>query len=191
MEIAAHVPIYTLEDFEGLRIRVHGGSALAADKLGWTGVSVPWEELAVAGAEGVVDAGCFPVPVTGRDAGLHNVFKYYMTPFPVYQFHFATAMNMDAWNEIPAGDQVIMLEAADDAVEAALVYIDGKVAEGLIDLEEAGVVTIDWPASEMERFRELAGEPVWADWVVDRVDEGLLGQEALDAFQEILIKHRG
>jgi TRAP-type C4-dicarboxylate transport system substrate-binding protein len=190
MEIASHVPIYTLEDFEGLRIRVHGGSALAFEKLGYTGVTVPWEELPVAAAEHVVDAGCFPVPITGRDIGLHTIFKYYITPFPVYQFHFATAMNLEAWNELPPDLQAVMLDVADDAVEYTFTYLDAAIAQGYQDLEDAGVIWIDWPAEEMARFRELAGEPVWEDWVVEKTAEGLPAQEILDAFQAILEKHR-
>jgi len=195
MEIASHVPINTLEDFNGLRVRVHGGSALAFEKLrqeGFdvAGVTVPWEELPVAAAEHVIDAGCFPVPITGRDIGLHTIFKYYITPFPVYQFHFATVINLEAWNAIPADLQAVMLEVGDDAVEYTFDYLDAAIEGGLQDLEDAGVIWIDWPDAEMERFRELAGEPVWADWVVEKTAEGLPAQEILDAFQAILATYR-
>ena len=190
MEIASHVPINTLEDFEGLRIRVHGGSALAFEKLGYTGVTVPWEELPVAAAEHVIDAGCYPVPITGRDIGLHTIFKYYITPFPVYQFHFATVMNLEAWNEIPADLQAVMIGVADDAVENGLAYIDTALEGGLKDLADAGVITIDWPASEMERFRTLAGEPVWEDWIAEKTAQGLPAQEIFDTFLALCAKHK-
>jgi len=195
MEIASHVPIYTLEDFNGLRVRVHGGSALAFEKLrqeGFdvAGVTVEWEELPVAGAEHVIDAGCFPVYITGRDAGLHTVFKYYIAPFPVYQFHFATAINLDAWNEIPPELQAVMLEVGDDAVEYGLDYIDMMAEQGFQDLEDAGVITIPWPPEEMERFRSLACEPVWADWVVEKTAQGLPAQEMFDAFLAICAKYK-
>lgn len=190
MEIMSHVPIHTLEDFQGLRIRVHGGSALAAEKLGWTGVTVAWEELPVAAAEHVVDAACFPVPITGRDAGLHTIFKYYITPFPIYQFHFATTMNLDAWNELPPDLQQVMLDVAPDGVAYGLDYLDEKIAGGLQDLRDVGVEFIDWPASEMDEFRALAGAPVWEDWVAEQEAAGRPGQEILDAFQALLAQSR-
>ena len=194
MEIASHVPIYSLEDFNGLRVRVHGGSALAIEKLrqeGFdvAGVTVEWEELPVAAAEHVVDAGCFPVYITGRDAGLHTIFKYYIAPFPVYQFHFSTVINLDAWNEIPPELQAVMIEVGDDAVEYGLDYIDAAAEQGFQDLEDAGVITIPWPAEEMERFRDLACEPVWADWVVEKTAQGLPAQETLDKFLAICAKY--
>lgn len=195
MEIASHVPIYTLEDFQGLRIRVHGGSALAFEKLreegfGVAGVTVPWEELPVAAAEHVIDASCHPVYITGRDIGLHTIFGYYIAPFPVYQFHFATVINLEAWNEIPADLQAVMIEVGDDAVEYGLSYIDAAAEGGLKDLEEAGVITIEWPASEMERFRELAGAPVWEDWIAEKTAQGLPAQEIFDTFLALCAKHK-
>jgi len=190
MEMMCHQEVHTLDELVGLRIRVHGGSALAGDKLGWTGVTVTWEELPVAAAEHLIDCGCFPPPITGRDAGLHTIFKYYLHPFPVYQFHFATAINLDAWNEIPADLQQIMLEVGDDGVEYGLSYLDEKIEEGYQDFEEAGVITIDWPAEEWEKFVELAGEPVWEDWVAEQEAAGRPGREILDAFQALLAEYR-
>ncbi|UCC91093.1 MAG: hypothetical protein JSW24_02845 [Dehalococcoidia bacterium] len=196
MEIASHHPIEKLEDFCGDRVRTHGGSTLAFDALAEAlgcsiaPTTVHWGELPVAGAEHVIDSACFPVPVTGRDAGLHTVFPYYITPFPVYQFHFATAINLDAWNEIPPDLQDIILECADEAVQDGLDYLDSKIAGGLQDLEDVGVITIDWPASEMELFRELACYPVWEDWVAETEAEGLPGQEVFDHFEAILAQYR-
>ena len=196
MEIASHHPIYELEDFCGDRVRTHGGSTYAfdalAEALGCTiaPTTVHWGELAVAGAEHVIDSGCFPVPITGRDAGLHTVFKYYITPFPVYQFHFATAMNMDAWNELPPELQDIILECADQAVEDGLTYIDNALTGGLQDLADVGVITIDWPASEMERFRDLACTPVWDEWIADMDAQGLAGQAVFDNFLATCAKYK-
>ncbi len=190
MEIMTHEPAYTNEDLEGLVIRAHGGSALAFDKIGWIGKSVPWDELPVVAEMGGVDASCHPVPVTGRDAGLCDVFKYYLHPFPVYQFHFAMVMNMDAWNELPPDIQQIMEAAAEDAVDVGLDLLDVALVEGVQDCADAGVITIDWPIEEMDEFRALAGEPVWADWVIEMEAQGLPAQEVLDTFQLDLAEFR-
>lgn len=189
MEFYSYEKLTSLDDFQGIKIRVHGGSALVAEKLGWTGVTVPWEEIAVASANRVVDAACVPVPITGRDAGLHTIYPYYIK-FPVYQFHFSTVINKDKWDQIPPDLQQIITECADDAVDAALDYLDEKIAGGLQDLADAGVETVDFPASERATAKELAGSPVWADWVAARNGEGLPGQEVLDAFQALLEQYR-
>jgi hypothetical protein len=60
----------------------------------------------------------------------------------------------------------------------------------LQDLEDVGVITIDFPASEMQRFRDLACTPVWADWIADMEAEGLPGQEVFDNFNAILATYR-
>ena len=179
-----------MEDFQGLKIRVHGGAALAAAKLGWIGVSIPWEEIAVQSAEHLVDAACFPVPVTGRDAGLDTIYPYYVTPFPVYQFHFATVMNLDKWNAIPADLQAIINTVCDESVDDALNYVAGRIEGGIAAMHAEGVQWIDWPSAEMDKFRSMAGEPVWADWVVQMNDQGLPGQKILDTFQELLAKYK-
>jgi len=189
MEFVSYVKIQKLEDFQGLKIRVHGGSALVADKLGWIGVSVPWEEIAVACANRVVDVACVPVPVTGRDAGLHNIMPYYIQ-FPVYQFHFSTVMNLQKWNTIPADLQAIMTECGNEAIQDALDYLNMKIEEGYQDLRGAGVEFVEFPAAEQAKALELAGPPVWADWVADRNNEGLPGQRTLDKFNELCAKYR-
>jgi len=186
MEMMSHVPIHTLDDFQGLKIRVHGGAALAAEKLGWAGVSVPWEEIAVAAQNRLVDASCHPVAVVGRDAGLHTIFKYYIQPFIVYQFHFATVMNLEAWNEIPADLQAIIMEVNDESVEDALDYLHQEMSKGRQDLVDAGVEFIDFPATEYAKFVELAGAPVWADWVTEMNALGLPAQKILNEYQAAL-----
>jgi TRAP-type C4-dicarboxylate transport system substrate-binding protein len=189
MELYSYEPIDSLDDLLGLRIRVHGGSALAGEKLGWTGVTVPWEEIAVASAERVVDAACVPVYITGRDAGLHTIYPYYISDFPIYQFHFATVCNLDAFNELPADLQQIMLDVGDDAVEYAFDYLAEAAEQGLQDLEDAGVETLPLPPEEWDKFVEQAGEPVWEDWVDEKTAAGLPAQEVLDKFQAILAEH--
>jgi len=189
MDFSSYYKITKLEDFQGLKVRVHGGAALVAAKLGWVGVSVPWEEIAVAAANHVVDVICASVPVTSRDAGLASIMPYYI-PFKVYQFHFATVMNLDKWNSIPADLQAIITECSDEAVDDALAYLAGQIGQGLKDIAAAGMETVDWPASETERAKELAGAPVWADWVVEMSGMGLPGQKILDRFQELLAANR-
>ena len=196
MEIASHHEINTLEDFCGDRIRTHGGSTYAFDALAEAldcpiaPTTVHWGELPVAGAEHVIDSGCFPVPVTGRDAGLHTVFPYYITPLPVYQFHFATVINLDAWNELPSDLQAIIEECADEGVQGGLDYLDGKIAGGLQDLADVGVITIDFPASELQRFKDLACTPVWDEWIATEEAAGRAGQSVFDNFNAILAKYR-
>ena len=190
MEMYSFVKVQTLEDFQGLKIRVHGGAALAAAKLGWIGVSVPWEEIAVASANHVIDAACVPCPITGRDAGLHTIYPYYVTPFPIYQFHFATVMNINKWNSIPADLQAIITECSAEAVDDALAYLDRELEKGYQDLRDAGVEWIDWPAAEMDKFRAQAGEPCWVDWVVQMNEQGLPGQKILDRFLELCAKYK-
>ncbi|MBM4432395.1 MAG: hypothetical protein FJ025_00125 [Chloroflexi bacterium] len=188
MEFYSYVKITSLDGFKGLKIRVHGGSALAAQKLGWIGVSVPWEEIAVASANRVVDAACVPVPVTGRDAGLHTIYPYYIQ-LPVYQFHFATVMNLQKWNSIPADLQAIIIECNNEAVEDALDYLDSKIEQGKQDLIAEGVEFVEFPAAEKAKFAELAGAPVWADWVVSMNEKGLPGQRILDTFRALCAKY--
>jgi len=186
MEMMSQEPCYTLEDFEGLVLRAHGGAALAFAKIGWIGSSVPWDEYPAVAAMGGVDGGCHPVPVVGRDAGLCGVFKYWETPFPVYQFHFAFAMNMDAWNELDSDLQEIMLDIADEMPDVGMDMLDAEIDKGTQDCIDSGVTIIPWPPEELERFRELAGEPVWVDWVAEQEAAGRPGGEVLEAFQAIL-----
>jgi TRAP-type C4-dicarboxylate transport system substrate-binding protein len=189
MEMMSHVPVHSLDDLKGLRIRVHGGAALAGAKLGWTGVKVVWEELPVVAAGRGIDASVHPVYITGRDAGLHYIFPYYIAPFPIYQFHWATAMNLDAWHELPPDLQQLMLDVSKEAAEYGLRYLEEKKVGGLRDLAEAGVITINWPAAEWAKFVELAAEPVWEDWVAKQEAARRPGRAVLDKFLELLDKH--
>jgi len=189
MELMSYVEVYSIDDLRGLKIRGHGGSAWVMEAAGLTVVAVPWDEFAVAAERRVVDAGSFPVPLVGRDAGLHQIFPYYITDLPFYNFHFATAINFDTWNKLPADIQEVMLEVAAEMTEYNSQCLYAELEKGLQDLLDAGVVTLHWPPEELEKFREIALEKVWPGWVAEREAEGLPAQEILEHYQALVEKY--
>lgn len=111
--IMSKVPLRTLDDFDGLKIRTPPG--LTHDlfvKLGAAPVALPGGEVYSALDTGLVDAAEFVSVTTNYGVGLHEVTDYILWP----SFHGPTAncgigVNMDAWNELP-DDLKASLEAA-------------------------------------------------------------------------------
>ncbi len=102
----AKLPIQTVEDFAGLKIRVGGGMAAdVANALGVNAVFKPAPESYEMLSSGVVDGVMFP----GESINSFKLDKLvkYATEFPggLYSDSHAVIMNTDRWNKIAKADQ--------------------------------------------------------------------------------------
>ncbi len=102
-------PLRTLEDFQGLKLRSFGGavSDLIAG-MGAEGQFVAFAEVYVAMERGILDGGL--TSTTGARGGRwYEVIDYMTGSFPIFTPLFMY-MNADAWNNLPADFQQILLE---------------------------------------------------------------------------------
>lgn len=188
MEIMSHVAASTIEELKPLKIRAHGGAADALTAAGLIAVAVPWPELPVAAERHVVDAAIIPTPASALDFGFGDIFKYALR-VPFYFFHYTLAINLDAWNELPADIQQIMLDTAAEAQAKNVELVTVAIDDAWAAFAELGVEQVPWSKAELATLQELGGVPVWDQWVEDREAEGIPGREILDHLLALIAEY--
>ncbi|MBQ3568557.1 MAG: TRAP transporter substrate-binding protein [Anaerotignum sp.] len=150
--ILATDPIYTLEDCQGVKMRVPEVTLFVDTwkNLGSNPTTTPWGDVYTAISQGVVD-GAEVDACTIVDSNLQEVTKYYSKTGHISTINIA-AINEDKWQSIPTEYQDIILkvgaEVQEEQVEARKVADDEAVAV----MEAAGVVVNELNAGEYDKM---------------------------------------
>jgi tripartite ATP-independent transporter DctP family solute receptor len=165
---ASKMPLRTLEDFKGKRIRGVGEIILEGIRaLGAAPVFLGGGEVYLALQRGTID---------GANSGLSSFWerKYYeVTKYitcPDYNHGMAVALiNKKRWDSLPGDVQKAMLEAAEEAKLWTRKEAEKADTESLAFLKEKGMDIYDPPEKEKARWRE-ASKPL-QDFYVKRAGE--------------------
>src|SRR3546814_14179499 len=76
--------------------------------------------------------------------------------------------------------QQALLEAKPGAYEALKKGAREADAKNLPLFRQQGLIEVRYTDEQLDRFREVAGRPVWDAWVEDATTKGLPGKELLD-----------
>ncbi|SDK76500.1 TRAP-type mannitol/chloroaromatic compound transport system, substrate-binding protein [Modicisalibacter muralis] len=163
--IPSTVPIESIEDFQGLKIRAPQGMVYNIfERIGATPVNLPGSEVYTALEKGVIDAADSTVLSNNDAMGIHD-----FAPYPLYPgFHsmpmIAVSINKEIWDGLPEGLQ-LTLETAFDAMAYDLIAsLQEQDIETLRELKaDPDVHPFDLPAEERKQFRQAA-EKEWKEW---------------------------
>ena len=162
-QIPSTVPLETVADFEGLRMRAPGG--LASDLLSRAGASLVTMgvgDSVTAMETGQLDATDLANVALNWALGMHNQAKY-----SVLARHSMAvtemSVSMAKWNSLSAESQAAF-EAACNAMSAGLVdTLTAQDGEAIDAAKASGVTFIEFGEEEAATFRGMTQE-VWADW---------------------------
>jgi len=153
--LVSRVPIPSVDDLEGLKIRATGNSAKAFEKLGAGTVWLPGEEIYTALATGLVDAAAYSGPATCYDFGWYEVTQYWIKPAAAKMCEDDILANMDFWNSLSEADQALI----DKVTRYALLkgsYEDGwKGQEAWGKAQDQGIEVQTWDAESAKRYIEV------------------------------------
>ena len=160
----AKVPIRSVEDFRGKKVRAPEGLASEVFKrAGASVVVLPAAETFTGIDKGVVDAADFSTYTMNESVGFQKVAKYPIYPgihsMPVIQF----TVNKAAYEALSPAHKTIL-----DVWYRAMID-DLRMRNEVSDREivardkAAGVEVIDWPQAERDKFRTIA-EAAWKDY---------------------------
>ncbi|GAB2787400.1 TRAP transporter substrate-binding protein DctP [Halomonas shantousis] len=133
--------INSLDDMQGLKIRLPGLAGEVMNRIGATAVNMPGSEIFTSMQTGVLDAADWVGPYNDLAFGLYQVAKYYYTsawnePSAILE----GTVNLDAWNALPDDLKIVVAEAARSANLAMIDEFTYRNAEALRTLvEEHGV----------------------------------------------------
>jgi len=175
--ITKNKQIKTLEDFDGIKMRVHGGYPTDMfQALGGVPVPMGINEVYPNMQKGVIDGALLPWEAV-ISFKPYEVAEYYSYG-PFYSSWFIVGMNQAKWNSLPADIQ----KAFNDAMGGgrartawwSKIMSDESFDEGRRIVQEAGTPMTEYtiPDAEIAKMAELGGPPVWDKWVADQEKKG-------------------
>jgi TRAP-type mannitol/chloroaromatic compound transport system substrate-binding protein len=174
--VMSNVPIHSIDDYKGLKVRSAGPGAKWFEGLGASIVSLPGPELSGALEKGVVDAAEWVGPTMNWGLGLHEVADYAIIPglhasVTVNEF----VVNMDSWNALSPDLQRIVELAAKEYSRMRAMHHEALDHEHLQKMKDFGVEIIQWTPEEIARGMEYS-RGIWEGFAVDE-----LSRRALDS----------
>jgi TRAP-type mannitol/chloroaromatic compound transport system substrate-binding protein len=168
--IHSNVPIRSLEDFEGLILRMPGGIvADCFEAIGARTVTLAGSEVRPALASGSIDAADFTGPAMNFDLGFAEVSDYIvMGPASTPCLHqpvdlTIVAFNQDVWNSLGSPMQDLITELVRAfSMEHFAAHQQANIAAWQ-QFADAGVEVTRLSEEDVERFRRVA-IPLWFDW---------------------------
>ena len=173
-------PVERMEDLQGLTIRSPAPlQSDALEAMGANATSMPGPDIYDAVERGVIDGYKLANSATrvfdlGETTG-------YRTVCDCYTGAFVLAMNQQAWEQLSPAQQDAIADLTGQDLAERLADAHQAAAD---DTEanywpETGVETVELAEEEFERMRE-AVQPVFDQWIQERTDEGVPGQEMAD-----------
>lgn len=180
--------INSLEDLQGLKMRIPGLGGEVFGRAGGTAVTLPGSEIFTALQTGVVDAAEWVSPYNDLAFGLQEIAQFYY--YPGWHEPGATLeaiVNAEAWAALPA-DLQAMLETACQAVnQDVLDEFTARNAAAMRTLvEEHGVQVRRLPDDVLARLQEIS-----AQVLAEQAGDDPLGQRILASYQTFLADVRG
>ncbi|WP_136248384.1 TRAP transporter substrate-binding protein [Halomonas borealis] len=154
--------INSLDDMQGLKLRLPGLAGEAMSGIGVTTMTIPGSEIFTSMETGVLDAADWVGPYNDLAFGLHQVADYYYTsawnePSAILE----GTVNLDAWNALPDDLKAVVSEAARASNLAMISEFAFRNAEALRTLvDEHGVKLRSFPEDVMSALRESAGKAI-------------------------------
>jgi len=178
--VLSRKPIRTLEDFKGLKIRVHNTEvAFLINAIGARSTPIAAGEMLQALDRGVVDA-VITSPAVGFGLGFGDVAKHLqLWPFAT-QAGWTIVMNRNSWEKLPADVRGPIQQTMRELEEERYRKYDAYLAEILGKWKEKGVELYQVPKAEGERAHDTKYvKPVYEAWNKRLKDLGVNGEEIL------------
>jgi len=152
--------INTIEDLQGLKMRIPGFGGEVIQRAGATPVIIPGGEIFNALQLGQIDACEWIGPYNDRAFGFHKAAKYYY--FPGWHEPSATLeaiFNKDSFNTLPEHLKIIVAQACDAANTKMLAEFTARNMEYMLKLqEEDGVQLRSFPDEVLKVLKEKTFE---------------------------------
>lgn len=154
--------VRSVEDFNGLNIRLSGLGATVLRKLGANVVQLPGDEILDALESGSIDDAEWVGPWGDLSFGFHNVAKYYYWPgFHAPSSGQCAGFNLEVWNSLPHSQRSIVeaaCAAENEATHVSFLHNNGISLRTLT--EEFGVELREFSDLQFAAFHKATNEAI-------------------------------
>ncbi|WP_417431457.1 TRAP transporter substrate-binding protein DctP [Kiloniella sp.] len=184
--IHSKVPVSSVEDFKGLKLRVPGGMVSEVfQSFGASTVSLPGSDIFPALEKGTIDAADYVGPAVNWDLGFGQVTKHILFGPPglmsVYQpvDLMDLTVNKRAWDKLsPAMQQFVEDQVKTYSLDH-YVSIQKRNVEALKKFTDSGSSVSRMGQADLDKFRQAA-IPIWYKWAKKDADASAVFKIQLD-----------
>lgn len=183
--------INSLEDLQGLKMRIPGLAGKVFERAGGSAVTIPGGEIYTSLQTGVIDATEWVGPYNDQALGLHEVGKYYYypgwhEPGPTLEL----IVNQQAWDSLPSDLQEMVTVAARAANQDMLDEYTALNNQALQDLiGKHGVELRKLPDDVLDEFQQLSAQVI-AQLVAEDAQAAEVYQSLARFLKDVKAYHR-
>lgn len=152
--IWSKVPLRSVDDLKGLKIRSGGVASRSFKILGAAPVAMSGSEVYQGLQRGVVDAAEWTTLTVNYGFGLHEVTEYVVMPSYSGGSTYDWVSNLEAWNALPDDLKEIIESALHEIGFKYWMKVKAEESRVLQELEEKGMEIIYWSDEDMRKLEE-------------------------------------
>jgi TRAP-type mannitol/chloroaromatic compound transport system substrate-binding protein len=153
-------PITSLEDMNGLKMRIPGLGGEVMSKLGVNPVLLPAGEIYTSLERGVIDATEWVGPYLDLKMGFYKVAPYYYSGWHEPGSILEMTFSKHTWDKLSAEQQAIIECAVNELNSMMTIEFQAKNAEAMQELEANGVILQQFPAAVTEAAKKALAEVI-------------------------------
>jgi TRAP-type mannitol/chloroaromatic compound transport system substrate-binding protein len=161
--IWSKVPLNSVADLQGLKIRSGGVASRSFAELGAAPVSMGGGDVYQGLQRGVVDAAEWTTLTVNYGFGLHEVTNYVVTPSYSGGATYDWVVNLDAWNALPDHLKNIVNAALQEVGFSYWMKVKSEETVTFQKLRDAGIEIIEWSDADMRTLEEARMKVVAED----------------------------
>lgn len=154
----------TLEGWQGMRVRAGGGLGSAMEKLGATRQTLPAGETSTAFQRGALDAAAFPFTYAHVAFKISDEAEWFTANLTPGTSECGWVFNKTAFDALPQQYKDFLMDNRDLVMDTELAAYATQDEKNLPMFEQT-MEKIVYTDEELARFREIAGQPVWDEWI--------------------------
>ncbi|MEW7008436.1 TRAP transporter substrate-binding protein [Lentilitoribacter sp. EG35] len=146
--------ITSVEDFNGLKMRMAGVGARVLNEFGASAQYLPASEIYLALERGRIDATEFSLPIIDKNLGFNEIAKFYYYP-GWHQPGSADVLmiNMDVWNDMGSEKQAMYEAACQVSLAWTLQYAPSAQTPQIEEFEAGGTIVKTFPDEVLAELR--------------------------------------
>jgi TRAP-type mannitol/chloroaromatic compound transport system substrate-binding protein len=160
----------SLEAWEGMRVRAGGGLGTAMEKLGAVKTTLPAGETSTAMQRGALDAAAFPYTYAHVAFKINEESTWFTANLAPGTSECGWVFNKTAYDALPDQYKKLLADNKELALDTQLAAYAAADEKNLPMFKE-NLTEIVYSDDELAKFKEVAGQPVWDEWVAANKDK--------------------
>ena len=186
--VVSRLPISTLDDFKGLKIRTFGKyMSMTMRAAGAIPVTLSYSEMLDALSKKVV-AGTITNFSKARDDKMYEIAPHVVwlgtTNMPAHVIPYSYVMNLDAWNKLPKQIKLIMLEEGKRVEMEYALFSEKEQMIATKEMEGHGATIHTLSQNDMDEWKKRCGD-MGAMAAKDLDGKGLPGTQTMEIISKL------